>query len=97
MEGEVLMGRAEPLAINKMLIGKAIEILTILSKGGNFIILNDNQDAVKLGLEGLKRIEACRKAVTLPCNQLLLGEVIKSLHDSRRPDPRYPGILLLDN
>ncbi len=55
MEGEVLMGRAEPLPINKMLIGKAIEILTILSKGGNFIILNDNQDAVKLGLEGLKR------------------------------------------
>ena len=88
---------APKLEVYEMLMGKAIEILTILSKGGNFIILNDNQDAVKLGLEGLKRIEACRKAVTLPCNQLLPGEVIKSLHDSRRPDPRYPGILLLDN
>lgn len=80
-----------------MTINEAIEIKE--RKGEEFLNTDpdDIDEAERLSIEALKRIRACRKVIDIPCTRPLLGEVLKPIHDSRRPDPRYPGILLLDD
>jgi len=54
------------------------------------------ESAAQLGVEALKRLRASRKIVDIPYTRPLPGEIIIPIPDTRRPDPRYPGILLLD-
>ena len=43
-----------------MKLEKAIELLTTMKKVCNGLFPSDQQDAVSLGIEALKRVKACR-------------------------------------
>jgi len=57
-----------------MTIDKAIEILHQEVATNPFIRQTDLQDALKLGIEALKRLEDNRKGYAIPPNDPLTGE-----------------------
>jgi len=57
-----------------MRLDEAIEILSASAYGGMTTFDQDFKDAEKLGIEAMKRIQACRKVIDIPCDKPLRGE-----------------------
>ena len=57
-----------------MTIDKAIEILNHILRATPLRYDPDQKDAIKLGIEALNRIQACRKVIDIPYNKPLPGE-----------------------
>ena len=57
-----------------MTIEKAIEILTYSSEHNTMLITGDEKDALRLGIEAMKRLNECRLADYMIREDLLPGE-----------------------
>ncbi len=60
-----------------MKVSQAIELLSYSSEQNTILITGDDKDALKLGIEALKRLEQNRTLHFIPSLKLLEGETLE--------------------